>query len=95
MIECCCSSQVSTYQMVILLLFNKLASWTVERMQDETQIKAELFLQVLCGLLKSKLIVCPELNEDELEDDLKETDIKMSYTIRIAHDFKRYGSFTR
>ena len=72
--------------MVILLLFNKLPSWTVERMQDETQIKADLFLQVLCGLLKSKLITCPELNEE----DLKESDVKMSYNIQIASDFKRY-----
>ena len=76
--------------MVVLLLFNKLPSWTVERMQDETQIKADLFLQVLCGLLKSKLITCPELNEEELEEDLKETDVKMSYNIQIADEFKRY-----
>ncbi|CAF0783301.1 unnamed protein product [Adineta steineri] len=79
---------VSTYQMVILLLFNKLPNWTVERMQDETQIKVDLFLQVLCGLLKSKLIICSELNEEELEEDLKETDIKMEYTIQISNEFK-------
>ena len=75
--------------MVVLLLFNRSASWTVERMQDETQIKAELFLQVLAGLLKSKLIVCPDMADDELDEDLKETDIKMNYNIRIAEDFKR------
>ena len=75
--------------MVVLLLFNKLPHWTVERMQDETQIKSELFLQVLCGLLKSKLIVCPEINDEDLEEELKEGDIKMNYTIRIASDFKR------
>jgi len=76
--------------MVILLLFNKFPSWTVERMQDETQIKADLFLQVLCGLLKSKLIGCPEINDEELEEELKEGDIKMNYNIQIADDFKRY-----
>ncbi|CAF3237816.1 unnamed protein product, partial [Rotaria sp. Silwood2] len=70
--------------MAVLLLFNKLSSWTVERMQDETQIKVDLFLQVLCGLLKSKLITCPEINNGELDKDLKETDIKMSYNIQIA-----------
>ena len=58
-------------------------------MQDETQIKAELFLQVLAGLLKSKLIACPDMAEEELDEDLKETDIKMHYTIQIAEDFKR------
>lgn len=80
---------VSTYQMVVLLLFNKLPNWTVERMQDETQIKNDLFLQVLCGLLKSKVIICPEINEDDIEEELKETDIKMNYSIQIAEDFKR------
>lgn len=75
--------------MIILLLFNKSSSWTVERMQDETQIKIDLFLQVLCALLKSKLITCSEINEDELDEDFKETDIKMSYIIQIAEDFKR------
>lgn len=75
--------------MVVLLLFNKLSAWTVERMQDATQIKVELFLQVLAGLLKSKVIVCPEINEDELDEDFKETDIKMTYNIQIAEDFRR------
>ncbi len=75
--------------MVILLLFNKSQNWTVERMQDETQIKADLFLQVLCVLLKSKLIICPEINEEELEEELKESDVKMTYNIQIAEDFKR------
>lgn len=75
--------------MVVLLLFNKSATWNIQQIQDETQIKEDLFLQVLCGLLKSKLIVCPEINEEELEEDLKESDIKMNYSLRIAHDFKR------
>ncbi|CAF5016233.1 unnamed protein product [Rotaria sp. Silwood1] len=79
---------VSTYQMVVLLLFNKLSRWTVERMQEETQIKVDLFLQVLCGLLKSKLITCAEINDNEFDEDLKETDIKMNYNIQIAEDFK-------
>ncbi|CAF3140963.1 unnamed protein product, partial [Rotaria sp. Silwood2] len=80
---------VSTYEMVILLLFNKRPSWTVERMQDETQIDVHLFWQVLCNLLKSKLITCPEINNNELEEDLNEkNDIKMNYNIQIANNFK-------
>jgi hypothetical protein len=75
--------------MVVLLLFNKLSSWSVERMQDETQIKSDLFLQVLCGLLKSKLLTCSEISEDEFDDDFKENDIKMNYNIQLAEDFKR------
>jgi hypothetical protein len=60
---------------------NKVLTWTVERIQDETQIKLELLLQVLLGLLKSSLLVCPDINEDE--------QIKTSYSIRLATDFKR------
>ncbi|CAF2855457.1 unnamed protein product [Rotaria sp. Silwood2] len=74
--------------MVVLLLFNKALNWTVERMQDETQIKSELLLQVLFGLLKSKLLVCTDINEDELDEDLKDTDIKLNYSIRLATNFK-------
>jgi cullin 1 len=75
--------------MVVLLLFNKSLTWTVERLQDETQIKLELLLQILLGLLKSKLLVCTDINEDELDEDLKETDIKTNYSIRLSTDFKR------
>jgi hypothetical protein len=44
---------------------------------------------VLCGLLKSKLIACPQINEEDLEEELKESDIKMSYELQIAEDFRR------
>ncbi|CAF4124976.1 unnamed protein product [Rotaria sp. Silwood2] len=75
--------------MEVLLLFNKLPNRTVKQMQDKTQIKIDLLLQILCRLLKSKLIKCPEIHDDQFEKDLKETDIKLNYNIRIAHDFKR------
>jgi cullin 1 len=71
--------------MVVLLLFNQSTSWTVQRMQDNTQIKIELLLEVLCGLLKSKLLICSEINDDEL----KESNIKMNYTIQINDAFER------
>ena len=70
--------------MVILLLFNKSLNWTVERMQDETQMKSEYFLQILCGLLKSKLLICTEINED-----FKENDIQMKHSIQLANNFER------
>jgi len=76
--------QVSIYQMVVLLLFNKSLSWTVEQIQDETQIKSELLIQILCSLLQSKILLCAEINEDS-----KEIDIRMNYTIKLANDFKR------
>ena len=70
--------QVSTYQMVVLLLFNKLFTWTVERLQDETQIKLE---QILLTLFRSKLLTCTDIDEDELDEDFKDTDIKTSHSI--------------
>ncbi len=54
--------------MAVVLLFNKLSSWTGEIMQDETRIEAALFLEVLCGLLKSKLIECLKMNDEELKE---------------------------
>ncbi|CAF3925029.1 unnamed protein product [Rotaria sp. Silwood1] len=45
---------VSIYQMAALLLFNKLLSWIVDQIQDETQIKIDLFFQVLYSLLKNE-----------------------------------------
>ncbi|CAF5040950.1 unnamed protein product, partial [Rotaria sp. Silwood1] len=80
---------VSIYQMGILLLFNKLSSWTVEQMQDETQIKIDLFLQVLYSLLKSKLIKCYEINHDLLDKGFNASYIKMNYTIHINENFRR------
>ncbi|CAF4120607.1 unnamed protein product [Rotaria sordida] len=84
---------VTTYEIVILLLCNKRSSWTVEQMQDETQINVNLFLQILYNLLKSKLIIRSEINNDELQKDLNENDIKMNYNIQIANNFKRLVYF--
>jgi len=75
--------------MVILLLFNRDSTWTIEQIQDETQIKSELLLQVVFGLLKTKLLVCTDINENELSEELKAAKIKTSYSIRLATDFKR------
>ncbi|CAF5103900.1 unnamed protein product [Rotaria sp. Silwood1] len=69
--------------------FNKLSSWTVEQMQDETQIKIDLFLQVLYSLLKNKLITCSEINDNQLDEDFNESYIKMNYTIHINENFRR------
>lgn len=74
--------------MVVLLLFNRAVTWTVERLQDETEIKLELLLQILLGLLKSRLLACAEIHEDELDEDVKETHIKAHYSMRLATDFK-------
>ncbi len=67
---------------------NKLESWTVQRVQDETKIKAQLLLQVLCILFKRKVIECQEINDKEL-DELNENDIRMNYNIQLLKDFER------
>jgi hypothetical protein len=63
------------YQMVVVLLFN-----------HETQIKTDLLIQILNHLVKSNLISCAELNDE----DLKENDFYLNSIIQLADDFKRY-----
>jgi cullin 1 len=70
--------------MMILLLFNRQLSWTVEQIQDGTQIQWELLLQILWGLLKNKLLICADFNEYS-----KEINIKRNSNIQLATDFKR------
>ncbi|CAF4983587.1 unnamed protein product [Rotaria sp. Silwood1] len=79
---------VSIYQMAALLLFNKLLSWIVDQIQDETQIKIDLFFQVLYSLLKSKLITCYEINKNQFDEYFNESCIKMNYIIHINENFQ-------
>jgi len=78
--------QVSTYQMNVLLLFNKKTIWIVEQIQDETQIQNEILLQVLFTLLKIKLLICDEINVNE---DFKESDIQLNYHMKLSDQFKK------
>ena len=78
--------QVSTYQMNVLLLFNKQTNWTVEQIQDETQIQQDILLQVLCTLLKLKLLICDQI---DVNDDLKESDIQSNYHMKLSDQFKK------
>ena len=76
------------YQMVVLLLFNRSVQWTVEQIQNETQINIELLIQILNNLIKSKLLLCAQLNGE----DLKENDFYLNCIVQLADDFKRYTS---
>lgn len=74
--------------MAVLLLFNKDLNWTVERIENETQIKSEVLNQVVCSLLKSKILVCEDISDDKLVD-LNETDIEKNFIIILADNFQR------
>ncbi|CAF5084676.1 unnamed protein product [Rotaria sp. Silwood1] len=79
--------QVSTYQMVILLLFNTLPSWTGKQIQDETKIRPDLLFHILGDLLKSNLIKCSNINNNTFDEDFNESDIKMAYIMQINENF--------
>jgi len=49
--------QASTYQVSVLLMFNDADSYTVEQIQEHTQMKMETLTQVLTILLKVRLLV--------------------------------------
>ncbi len=76
------------YQMVVLLLFNRSIQWTVEQIQSETQINIELLIKILNNLIKSKLLLCAQLNGE----DLKQHDFYLNFIVQLADDFKRYKS---
>ena len=78
--------QVSTYQMTVLVLFNKSLIWTVEQIQDETQIRYKILLRILCVLLKIKLLTFEDISMD---GEIKESDIQPNYRIKLCEGFKK------
>ena len=72
--------------MTILLLFNEYNNITVEKMVDTTQIESQLFVQVLVPLLKSKILICSEIDAENVQ----ESDIKREHTIQVDETFKRF-----
>lgn len=73
--------QASTLQIAILLLFNKETEYQVKDIQEETQIKMDMLVQVLGLLFKSKLLV----SDDE---DIEEADIHANTPVRLFMNYK-------
>ncbi|XP_055926605.1 cullin-1-like isoform X1 [Argiope bruennichi] len=72
------SLQASTFQMAVLLQYNTGDNFTILQLQESTQIKMDLLLQVVQILLKSKLLTC--------EDD--ESDLQHSSIIYLFFGYK-------
>ncbi len=79
--------------MTILLLFNKVDSITVEDISDQTQFDNELTRQTVFSLLKSTVLICPQITADQLDKDLEDSDIKLDYTIQFDENFKRFDFY--
>lgn len=71
--------QASTFQMAVLLQYNGGLSWTLQQLQELTQLKAEFTLQVVQILLKSKLL--------QSSDD--ETNLQPSSVIELNTGYKK------
>lgn len=79
--------QVSTYQAIILVLFNEQTMWIVEQIHDQTQIPTNVLQQVLSTLLKIKLLTCEQI--EQVNDDLRESDIQMNFQMKLSNNFRK------
>ncbi|KXJ28342.1 cullin-1 isoform X2 [Exaiptasia diaphana] len=72
--------QASTFQMGVLLMFNTADSYTVEQIQEQTQLKKENLMPILGILLKSKLLLC-----DSVEDA---SELQMDSVLKLFFAYK-------
>ncbi len=71
--------QASTFQMAVLLEYNQGDTYSVQQLHESTQIKMDILVQVLQILLKSKLLIS--------EDD--ENDLQSSSVLNIFLGYKK------
>ena len=79
--------QASTWQMSVLLQFNQYDFCTVQQIQDNTQIKGEILVQVLQILLKVRLLLCDDISPETSDDEMIEKLIPKS-TIKFNRNYK-------
>lgn len=75
------------YEMIILLLFNKHDQWTPENIFNQTQIKTEFIIEILNSFIKSKLLICSQVNCEDFKDNY----LHMGSTIQLASHFQKYA----
>merc|ERR1712107_540048 len=75
--------QASTFQMSALLAFNEADSWMGGKLAEATQIKMDILIQVLQILLKSKMLVGP--NPEAMDVD---QDIASDISVSLFHGYK-------
>ncbi|CAF2046221.1 unnamed protein product [Rotaria magnacalcarata] len=80
--------QVSFYQMNILLLFNEFPTMTVEKMLEKTQIEANIFMPALVSLIKMKILNCQDIDPDQLNENIQETNLPMNNNITVNDAMK-------
>jgi cullin 1 len=80
----------STFQMVILLAFNESERWTVEKLEEFTQIKMDILQQVLQILLKSKLLKLAESESSDNQDKMVSEDAMALSKDTVIEVFKGY-----
>ncbi|XP_049781990.1 cullin-1-like isoform X1 [Schistocerca cancellata] len=70
--------QASTFQMAVLLQYNLSEVWTVQQLQESTQISLDVLVQVIQVLMKTKLL--------QSEDD--ESDLQPTSVVALCSSYK-------
>ena len=80
--------QASVYQMVVLDLFNEHSILTVEQIGDRTRLKIETLRQTVASLIRTQLLLSPDIKPDKLAS-LKDEEIQFELAVTFNPTFKR------